>query len=152
MWGRLLAGAAVMLTFALAAFLGQHMIAAYGDARYAAGRAAERVAQLPSILAANAAAAKAALTARDRIITADSVHAAELARLLLPILHSNDEVTAYAATDAGRAACLDAERVRGIEASRSAFFPAAAPAAPGIGEPRPVPANTAGQGQSGLAE
>ncbi len=125
MWGKVLASAAVVLAFGLAAFLGQHMIRAFGDARYAAGQADGRVAQLPAILAANAAVTKAALDARDGLIAADAGHVATIARLLPLILSSNDEVTAYAATDAGRAACLDADRVHGIKTSRVALFPAA---------------------------
>lgn len=144
MWGKLLAGAALISAFALAAFLGHQMIAAYGDARYAAGRAAGQAAQLPAILAANAAAAEAALAARDRIIAADAGHAAETARLLPLILQSNDEVTAYAKTNAGRAACLDAERVRGIEAGRRALFPAPAAEPTDHGSPGPVPSDAAG--------
>ena len=48
------------------------------------------------------------------------------------ILRSTDTVRTYAQTDAGRAACLPADRVRGIDALDAELF-AADPASPGGG-------------------
>jgi len=144
MWAKLTLGAAAVLAAALFAFLGDRLIAAYGNARYAAGLADGQVRQLPAILAANAHAARASLDARDRIIAAEQIHADETARLAAMVERSDEEVNAYEASAAGRAGCLDAERVRAIEATRAALFPAAGTQAPGSGEPRSVPTEPAG--------
>jgi len=143
MWAKLMLGAAAVLAAALFAFLGDRLIAAYGNGRYAAGLADGQVRQLPAILAANAQAARAGLDARDRIIAAEQVHADETARLAAMVERSDEEVKAYEAGAAGRAGCLDAERVRAIEATRAALFPATGTQATDGGEPRSVPANAA---------
>ncbi len=137
--------AAAVLAVALFAFLGDRLISAYGDARFQAGLAGGQVKQLPAILAANAAATKAGLDARDRLIAAEHDHAAETARLAAVIQQSEHEGKAYEASDAGRADCLDAERVRAIEASRAALFPATATSAAGDDEPRPMSTDLAGK-------
>ena len=137
--------AAAVLAAALFAFLGDRLISAYGDARFQAGLAGGQVKQLPAILAANAAATKAGLDARDRLIAAEHDHAAETARLAAVIQQSEHEGKAYEASDAGRADCLDAERVRAIEASRAALFPATATSAAGDDEPRPMSTDLAGK-------
>ena len=61
------------------------------------------------------------------MIAADGAHDAAIGRLLPQILSAQDKVTAYAASAAGRAACLGPDRVWGIEADRTALFPAATP-------------------------
>ena len=123
MWGKIAAGAGALLAFALAAFLGHALIRAYGAAERGAGRAEAEAAQLPAILATHEAAAHADLTARAKIIASQQNSADELARILPLIVAANDKVTTYAKSDAGRAPCLSADRVRGIEADRAALFP-----------------------------
>jgi hypothetical protein len=60
------------------------------------------------------ASASAALTYADRLATREPI-----------ILRSTNTVREYAQTDAGRARCLGAARVRGIDALDAALFPAA---------------------------
>lgn len=143
MIAKLIPSAVAILAAALFAYLGRTTILAYGAARYQAGLADARLQQVPQILSANGAAAKAATDARDRIIAAETTRAGEAARLTRLIERSQDEVRAYDTNDAGRADCLGAERVRAIEAGRAALFPAAAPAAASAGEPGSVPADAA---------
>ena len=64
-------------------------------------------------------------------------YAASLADRQPIILRSRDTVTRYAQTDAGRALCLAADRVRGAAADRAALF--AEPANPSEGGQRAVP-------------
>jgi len=136
-------GATAVLAAALFAYLGGRLISTYGEARYQSGLADGQLKQMPGILAANARAAHAGLDARDRVIAADGAHDAALGRLIPQILSAQDKVTAYAATGAGRAACLGPERVWGIEADRAALFPAAAPDPAGDSSPGPVSADAA---------
>jgi hypothetical protein len=126
MFAKLMMGAAAVLAAALSAYLGTRLITAYGDARYQSGLVAGRLAQVQDVLTANAQAAQAGLSARDRIIAAESAHGTALARLIPQILSAQDKANTYAATVAGRAICLGADRVRGIEADRGALFPASA--------------------------
>jgi len=137
--------AAAVLAAALFAFLGDRMIQAYGAARYQAGLADGRVQQLPAILTANAAAAQAGLDARDRLIAAEHNHATQAVRLAALIQQSEDEGRAYEASDAGRADCLDAERVRAIEVTRAALFPVAAAQTSTSGQSGPLPADATRQ-------
>jgi hypothetical protein len=141
MWNKLILRAAAVLAAALFAFLGDRTIHAYGAARYQAGLAEGQLQPLPAILTANASAAKAGLDARDRLIAAEHNHATQAVRLAAVIQQSEDEGKAYEASDAGRADCLDAERVRTIEATRAALFPAAAPQASGSGQSGSLPAD-----------
>jgi len=139
MFAKIMSGAAAILAAALFAYLGHALIEGYGAARYKAGLADGRLQQVPQILAADAAAAQSGLEARDRIIAAESAHAAEATRLAQLTQRSEDEVESYETSNAGNAACLDAGRVRAIEASRAALFPAPAPTATGRGGPGPLP-------------
>jgi hypothetical protein len=149
MFTKLMIGAAAVLAAALFAYLGDRLINAYGEARYRSGLADGQLKQVPGILAANAKAAQSGFDARDRVIAADGARDAELARLLPQILSAQDKVTAYAASAAGRAVCLGADRVRGIEADRTALFPAAVPSSTGGNPAGSVPADaTRGSGGS----
>jgi len=139
MFAKIMSGAAAVLAAALFAYLGHALIEAYGAARYQAGLADGQLRQVPQILAANAAVTKAGLDARDRIIAAEVAHASEATKLAELIQKSEDEVKSYEASDAGIAGCLGAERVRAIEASRAALFPAPSSTAAGSGEAGPVP-------------
>jgi len=141
MYAKLMMGAAAVLAAALFAYLGHVLIAGYGTARYRQGLAEARAERLPQILSANQAATKAALDARDRLIAAEAARADQVARLTALIRRSDEEVGAYETSDAGRAGCLDAGRVRAIEANRAALFPVA----PGTsrGEPGPMPTEPA---------
>ena len=128
MFAKTIIGAAAILAAALFAYLGDRLISAYGEARYQSGLADGHLKQMPGVLAANEKAAQAGLDARDRVIAADGARDGTLARLIPQILSAQDKVNAYAASAAGRAACLGPDRVRGIEADRTALFPAADPA------------------------
>lgn len=61
--------------------------------------------------------------------SAEQAYADRLASREPIILHSTNTVREYATTPAGRAVCLGADRVRGIDALDSALFPALAEAA-----------------------
>jgi hypothetical protein len=65
--------------------------------------------------------------------TALTTYADRLAAREPIILHSTNTVREYAQTDAGRARCLGADRVRGIDALDAALFPQGA-APPGSGD------------------
>ena len=145
MWTKLILSAAAVLAAALFVFLGDRTIQAYGAARYQAGLAAGQLQQLPAILTANAAATQAGLDTRDRLIAAEHNYATEAARLAALIQQSEDEGKVYEASDAGRADCLDAERMRAIEATRATLFPATAAQASDNGQSGPVPTNATRQ-------
>jgi len=138
MWSKIVASAAGLLAMALAVFLCLRLVTAYGDARRAAGRAEAEVAQLPAILAANAAAARAEIRGRDNVLAADQRSADELARILPLVLAANEKVSSYAQTATGRIPCLDADRVRGIETDRAALFPTARDTPEGFAGPVPA--------------
>ncbi|MEK9209700.1 hypothetical protein [Sphingomonas sp. 2378] len=57
----------------------------------------------------------------QRLATAVQTYAAALAARQPLIIHSKDTVTHYAQTDAGRALCRDADRVRDIDALDAAL-------------------------------
>ena len=143
MFAKLIMGATAILAVALFAYLGDRTINAYGEARYQSGLAEGQLKQMPGIIAANISAVQAGLDARDRVIAADGRRDAELGRLLPQILSAQDKVTAYAASAAGRAACLGSDRVRGIETDRTALFPAATPGSTGSSSTGPVPPDAA---------
>jgi hypothetical protein len=67
--------------------------------------------------------AAAAITYADRIASREPI-----------IFRSTDTVRTYAQTDAGRARCLDADRVRGIDTLDAALFPDHAASADGSDE------------------
>ena len=71
---------------------------------------------------------------------ASQTYAAALAARQPLIIHSKDTVTRYAQTDAGRAVCRDADRVRDIDALDADL--ARDPAAPG-GSSGPLPPDAA---------
>ncbi|WP_116090780.1 hypothetical protein [Sphingomonas crusticola] len=146
MWSKLIWTVAAVLAAAVLAVLGERTIAAYGEARYHAGLADGQMRQFPEVLASHVAAAQIALEGRDRIIDADARHAAELTRISTLARRSDQELYSYAATAAGGADCLDAERVRHIEAGRAALFvqPGSAPR----DEPGPVPADSLTEGNN----
>ena len=143
MFAKLMISAAAVLAAALFAYLGNRLIDAYGDARYQSGLAAGQLKQVPDILAANRQAAQAGLNARDQVIAADGARDATLGRLIPQIISAQEKVTAYAASAAGRADCLGADRVRGVEADRRALFPAAIADTADGGPAGSVPANPA---------
>jgi len=134
---------ATVLAAALFAYLGDRLINAYGEARYQSGLADGQLKQVPGILAANARATQAGLDARDRVIAADGARDTTLGRLIPQILSAEDKVTAYAASTAGRAACLGPDRVWDIEADRTALFRASTPSRARTGATGSVSANTA---------
>jgi hypothetical protein len=132
-----------VLAAALFAYLGHVLIAGYGTARYRQGLAEGRAERLPQLLSANRTATQAALEARDRVIAAEAARADQAARLATLIRRSDEEVTRYETSNAGRAGCLDAGRVRAIEAHRTALFPELSPTETSRREPGSVPAEPA---------
>ena len=91
---------------------------------------------------------KARLTAeRDyaaRLATAADGYAARVAALKPIILRSTDTVREYAQTAAGRAVCLGADRVRGIDALDAELADDPDPARGGAGAVRPDGRSAAG--------
>lgn len=143
MWLKAIFGGAVALAFGLAAFLGVKLIDHYGDARYRAGVAEGQLQQVPAVLAANAQVTQMALQARDQVIAADGVRDTEVDRVLGLFTSFKERNAVYAQTDAGRASCLGADRMRGIAALGTSLFgfdPTRTPDAAGGSEAGPVPA------------
>lgn len=141
MFAKLIMGAAAIMAAALFAYFGDRLITAYGVAHYQSGLSDGQLRQVPEILAANIRAARAGLEARDRVIAADGVRDGELQRLIPQMLSAHKKVIAYAATAAGRTACLGADRVWGIERDRSSLFPASASDLTGSYAARPMQAD-----------
>jgi len=140
MWGKLLTVLVVTSIIGAVTFLGWRTITAYGDARYAAGKADAQVAQIPAIRAADAEALRIALDGRDRVIATQNDNMSELGRISTLALTAQQKVTGYAQTPRGMVACLPADRVLGIEADRDALFPSTATDAASGGAAGPVPA------------
>ena len=82
----------------------------------------ERAAWSESLAAADRARLNAQAGYSDRLASAAQGYAADLAKRQPIILRSRDTVTRYEQTDAGRALCLAADRVRGAAADRDALF------------------------------
>ena len=61
MWGKLLAVLAILAIVGTAGLVCDRIVIAYGDARYAAGKADAQVAEIPAIRAADAKAAQIGL-------------------------------------------------------------------------------------------
>ncbi|MCT8003000.1 hypothetical protein NZL82_14055 [Sphingomonas sanguinis] len=105
----------------------------------------ERAAWTESIAAADRARMNAQAGYADRLASAAQGYAADLANRQPIILRSRDTVTRYEQTDAGRALCLAAYRVRGAAEDRNALF--ADPSRPtegGGGRVPPIPADDPG--------
>ena len=79
----------------------------------------------------DAAAARQSAANSDRVARAADAYATRTAALQPLIVRSTDTVRTYAETPAGRARCLDADRVRGIDALDAAL---GAPEAAGGGD------------------
>jgi hypothetical protein len=104
--------------------------------------------------ALDAAAAKAAILGRElgfaqQQATAAGTYADRLARREPIIVKSTDTVREYAQTDAGRARCLGADRVHGIDQLDAQLFPPHSAATdqgavPVPAEPDPAPAGRLG--------
>ena len=135
-WAWKIGGAAIAL---LAAYF---LVTMYGRARYDAGKADEARAQMATVVQAERgklAAYQQGLAQRD---AASTVYR-ETIRQLPPITNTIIDRTArYASTPDGAVLCLPADRVSGIEQTRSALFPAPA-ATPAPGVAGTVPAETA---------
>ncbi|MBY8826132.1 hypothetical protein [Sphingomonas colocasiae] len=117
MWAKLAAGAGIL---ALAAFA----IWMFGNARHDAGRLAEAAKWQAEVRVRDQRIADLRVE-NERRETASAVRYAERLAAIDPIiLRSTERVIQYAQTPAGRAACLAADRVRGIEADAAALFPA----------------------------
>ena len=124
---RLLAGVGLL---ALAGFL----LTRYGAARYDSGRLAERVAWQEATAKADARQAAHMLADERRVTGAVAAYAARMDALEPIVLHNREVVREYAQTDAGRAMCLGADRVRSIEESAARLgLETASPASKGDG-------------------
>ena len=95
-----------------------------------------RADQATQIARLDAAAARASAANSDRVAQAVDAFAARTAALQPLIVHSTDTVTRYAETPAGRARCLDADRLRGIDALDASLRD---PGTPGGGAPAVQP-------------
>lgn len=142
MWGKLLAALAIVAIVGTAGLVCDRIVIAYGNARYAAGKADAQLAAVPGILAANEGAAKSAIDARDRVILAASAYADRAAALKPIILTNRETEVRYAESAAGKLDCRDAERVQAVDVLDATLFPPAAASDPGSGA-RPVQADSA---------
>lgn len=124
MLARLAAGAGALALAVALAWL-------HGNARFNAGELAERAVWLTDSVAAERVMAAREVAAERRAAVASEAFADRLASFEPIVLRSHDTVTRYAQTPAGAAACLAAERVRGIEADAAALGLAAADPASG---------------------
>lgn len=133
-------GAAVAL---VAAYF---LVTMYGRARYQEGRSVEAASwqgEATKAEQAKFAAYRLGLQQRD---AAQTIYRETITRLQPIEQRIIERTTDYARTPAGRALCLAADRVRGIEQTRAALFPATAAPDPG-GAPRALPANAAANGR-----
>ena len=122
MLARLAAGAGALALAVALAWM-------HGNARYDAGELAERAVWLEGSVKAERELAAREVSAERRAANAAASFADRLASIEPIVLRSSDTVTRYAQTPAGAAACLGADRVRGIEADAAALgFPAPDPA------------------------
>jgi hypothetical protein len=103
----------------------------------------------------DAAIAKAAILGRElgfaqQQATAAGTYADQLARREPIIVKSTDTVREYAQTDAGRARCLGADRVHGLDQLDAQLFPAASAATDGGAVPVPAEPDPAPGGRLGV--
>lgn len=117
-WQRWALGAGAVALALLACWM---LIRAYGSARYDAGAAAERARWESARATAERAVADARVAAERRVTEAQAAYADRITSIEPIIVRSTDTVTRYAQTPAGSAPCLDAERVRGIDADAAAL-------------------------------
>lgn len=102
------AGALVLLGF---------LVWIYGNSRENGGKLEERAAWQSQVAAKNAEIARLNQENANAATDAAEAYAARIAGMQPVIVRSISAVERFAATDAGGAACLDADRVRGIEES-----------------------------------
>ena len=124
MLARLAAGAGALALAVALAWM-------HGNARFAAGELAERAVWLEGSVKSERELAAREVSAERRAANAAASFADQLVRIEPIVLRSSDTVTRYAQTPAGAAACLDAGRLRGIEADAAAL--GLAPADPASG-------------------
>lgn len=125
-----LGGVAVAL---LAAYF---LVTMYGGARYKQGKADSDFAWGQKVIQAE----KDKQVAYERgvasVARAESTYHETVRTQIIPVTKTIIErSTQYAATPEGAAICLSSERVRLLDASRSALFPAPDPRAPSSGSP-----------------
>ena len=125
---KLFAGAGAL---ALAGFLGWLLISNMRADSFKAGELAERDKWRGVEKVAAQAQADQALDFAQQQTAAVERYAASILAQEPIIVRSIDRVKDYEKTDAGRAACLPAERVLGIEADAAALIPAAPASASG---------------------
>lgn len=126
MWGKLLAGAGAL---ALAAFL----VWMFGNARYDAGKLAERDRWKDRQIKTAVERGAMAVGYEKQLTRAAEDYANRTAAMQPIIVRSTNTVERYAETPAGRALCLTPDRVLGIERDAAALFAATAGAAEGAG-------------------
>lgn len=128
MWTKLLiglVGGGVLI--ALAAML----IGRMASARYEAGRMAERSEWQEVAAKAERITLNAALELERRKSAGQTIFHERVVAMQPIVQRSEETVRVYEQTPAGRAPCLSAGRVLGIEADRAALFPGYAITAPG---------------------
>lgn len=86
--------------------------------------------QVALIEAAKREAAEQKAANEKRVAAATSDYAERLASIQPIVVRSRDTVREYAQTEAGRAECLPADRVAGVQRDREALFSGANPGAP----------------------
>lgn len=131
----LLAGAGAL---ALALGLAGALAWMHGNARYQAGMLSERAAWQAAVAERERQLAAQRAALERRATAAAEAYAARLAAQEPVVLRSHDTVIKYAATPAGAALCLAADRVRGIEADAAELGLAPAGDPGGGGEPVPA--------------
>ncbi len=102
--------------------------------------AGERLVRVQDLADAEKAKAAAELANANRLIAAGDAYAARLAAIDPIIVRSTNMVKEYATTDAGRAVCRGADRVRAIDALDADLADDPRPASSGAGS---VPADAA---------
>ncbi len=98
--------------------------------------AGERIVRVQDLADAERAKAAAELANANRLIAASDAYAVRLASLDPVILKSTNTVREYAKTDAGRAVCRGADRVRALDALDADLADDAKPAGGGAGPVR----------------
>ena len=116
MGGKVLTGAFILALVGL-------LFWGFGKAKFNQGELAERVKWNGIILTYEKQKEELIKRNSEQQLKAAADYAERLRGQQPIILRSKETVTRYAETDAGKLLCLDANRVRGIEADRTFLFP-----------------------------
>lgn len=100
----------------------------FGNSRFRAGELSERVKWGEVVVRAEAGKLEAFKQGLARVRAGETVYRETVRQLPGVVTRIIERSNAYAATPAGAAVCLDPERVRQLDQTRSALFAAADPA------------------------